>query len=102
MKLEKPLTKDQINAIGRLYYPMYEWEWEIYPQEKFSSESRWNGIDIVPKGQIPEDEDIWVVQINLKEDLDIDMSVTSMDSEGDAYGLNKWKENKIKEILGIK
>lgn len=103
MKLEKPLTEEQINQIGRLlFFEFKEWNWEIYPQEKFSPESRWNGIDIVPKGQTPEDDDIYVIQINLKEDLGIDLSITFMDADGDSYRLNNYTKDKIKEILNVK
>lgn len=61
------LTELQVNKIGQLCFSELDIFWEIFPKEKLSKAAQWEGIDIIPKGQQYTDQDLYAIQIPIKE-----------------------------------
>jgi hypothetical protein len=100
----KELSHDTVKKIGKLFFPNIE-EWEIYDKGKLSEETKWNGIDIVPKGWEPrkngEEQPLSCIQISLDENEGFFKSIMVYDElAGGDLNLTGLKEmDELQKIL---
>jgi len=100
----KPLPQHVVNKIGTLFFPNISNEWEIFDPSKLEEDSRWNGLDIVPKGWNSLINDIFqplhCIQISLDENHGFFESIKAYDDSLGEINLIETKEmDKLFEIL---